>query len=67
MMLQYRIRFFVIARSLLKRITGMYTSVLYDRYALHQYGYILGIKLTINVFLELPDDDPVRAETCISH
>jgi hypothetical protein len=41
----------------------MYTSVLHDCYELHQYGSILGIKLTIDV----PDDGPVRTETCSSH
>jgi hypothetical protein len=41
--------------------------VLYDCYALHQYGSILGIQLTTDVFVQLPDDGPVRAETCSSH
>jgi hypothetical protein len=42
----------------------MYTSVLYDCYALHRYG---SIQLTTDVFVELPDDGPVRTETCSSH
>jgi hypothetical protein len=42
-------------------------SVLYDCYALHQYGSILGIQLTTDVFVELPDDDPMRTKTCSSH
>jgi hypothetical protein len=63
-MLQYRIRFFVIAHRLLNRITGPYTSVLCDCYALHQYGPILCIQLTTDVFVELPDDGPVRNEKC---
>jgi hypothetical protein len=40
----------------------------YDCYALHQYGSILGIQLTKDVFVEeLPDVGPMRTETCSSH
>jgi hypothetical protein len=42
-------------------------SVLYDCYALHQYGSILGIQLITDVFVELPDDDPMRTKTCSSY
>jgi hypothetical protein len=28
---------------------------------------ILGIKLTTDIVVELPDDGPVRTETCNSH
>jgi hypothetical protein len=42
-------------------------SVLYHCFALHQYGSILGIQLTTDVSVELPDDGPVRTETCSSH
>jgi hypothetical protein len=45
----------------------IYTNVLYDCYALHWYGSKLGILLTTDIFVELPDDGPVTAETCISH
>jgi hypothetical protein len=42
-------------------------SVLHDCYALHQYGSILGIQLTTDVFVDLPDNGPMRTETCSSH
>jgi hypothetical protein len=45
----------------------IYTNVLYDCYALHRYGCILGIHLTTDVFVELPDDGRVRTETYSSH
>jgi hypothetical protein len=31
------------------------------------YGSMLGIQLTTDIFVELPDDGPVRTETCGSH
>jgi hypothetical protein len=49
------------------KLYGIYTSVLYDCYALHQYGSKLSIKLITDVFVELPDQGPVRTETCSSH
>jgi hypothetical protein len=39
-------------------------SVLYDCYALHQYGSMLGIQLTTDIFVELPNGGPVGTETC---
>jgi hypothetical protein len=45
----------------------VYTNVLYDSYPLHQCGSILVIQLTTDVFVELPEDGPVRTETCSSH
>jgi hypothetical protein len=40
-------------------------SVLYEYCAMQQYRFILGIQLTTDVFV--PDDGPVRTETCSSH
>jgi hypothetical protein len=45
----------------------MADTQVYYMTALHQYGSILGIQLTTDVFVELPDDAPVRTETCSSH
>jgi hypothetical protein len=42
-------------------------SVLYDCYALHQYGSILCNHLTTDVFVELSHDGPVRIETTKIH
>jgi hypothetical protein len=42
-------------------------NVLYDCYALRQYGSVLDTQLTINVFSELPDDDLLTTETCRRH
>jgi hypothetical protein len=41
--------------------------ILCDCYALHQYGSLLGIQVTTDVFVQLPDDGPMRSETCSSH
>jgi hypothetical protein len=42
-------------------------TVHYDCYVLHQYGFVSGIPLTTYVFVEIPDDGPVRNEICSNH
>jgi hypothetical protein len=44
-----------------------YKSVLYDCYALQQYGSILNTQSTTDIFVELPDDGPMGTETGSSH